>query len=985
MSNNIIINNPESKEIPGKWIVRFENTDDIPDYKNKKTPAALRILKCISEIISSKYSDKNFNGVITFKTLSLNYCYLDVVREEDNLKISSELSIELLWAEKDNQKIFLSEIFKKNKNKQHINLKLNTNALSLKLKQENKLVQFITIGSLFEKRDSNFSFVPPAPFYMSQSLLKSGFAIEVDNLDIETLNLESQNNFSTYHEKALSALKDILSKKPFCIAITAVDLYLEQLQWLLKKIRLTDQEVLIAVGGPLVTLFPEKAVVHLNEANIFLRGESDLAFNDTLLLIHNLFTKNYIINDLFSILQTFEGLLLSINDTLIVSSLEKKNIFHELNNVFADRIDLSFIKKKHILNGIFLNTSRGCPYHCKFCVKIHGYKVKQLGVDKIMLILDKYLLRLNEINKNEKLTSEEYNNALWISFTDDDFFINSKRAISILQQIKKTLFKIKNISGSLPSFFSIDNTQNISVLNSSIFSALEEINNKDLMVAIGTDDFSATEIKRLGKGYSGSYSISEIEKVISAFDNINIRNRHFLILSNPYTKWPDLFEKTIYIEKFSWKFNTFEPSPNPFILATSGTTFHSEILENNLTHRLVNKKFTIKGFDEFDHYTLNLIFPDLKTFSSKKRSCKYFFRRINDLIKTKYRYSILNEVFFHFFTTSGYREIKPENISEMKKCLGLITDGIEFRMELLQRLKEKPLSFKNATSEYIKKINIFLETVLGTVFIIDSLSEIFPDRLFQNEIETFKNKYPIENFYGILNGLDNYILAPGFTQNFLRDSINFSVDQILTRNKADQRLEARDISKSYIDIIYKKLCASGQQLKADEWMDFAKNSENLIELNILNNGSDFQFDTNNTQLNFLLEHFKIIESKSIDLNSVIVFLKAEAVFKKSLIENFLPYSEIRIPLYSKWLEIAPEFKIRFCSEFNIDYYPDNDQLIIAVISKFLAFKSTEIHSELLGTAIFNRYINTIENIIPEQILYFSEWMFGTKKFSKLLN
>ena len=209
-----------------------------------------------------------------------------------------------------------------------------------------------------------------------------------------------------------------------------------------------------------------------------------------MLLLENLSAKKHNTNEIFSALKLHDGLLLNINDTIIVSSIEKKNILNRINKVFNHGIDLSFIQKRHILNGIFLNTSRGCPYKCKFCIKIHGSKVRQLSVDVIMLILNQYLKRLNEIKKNENLTNEEYKNAITIAFTDDDFFINPKRAISILQQIKKTPFKIKSIAGSLPSLFVKDISQNNIVLNSKLFNALEEINNKNLIVAIGTDDFS---------------------------------------------------------------------------------------------------------------------------------------------------------------------------------------------------------------------------------------------------------------------------------------------------------------------------------------------------------------------------------------------------------------------------------------------------------------------------------------------------------------
>jgi hypothetical protein len=398
-----------------------------------------------------------------------------------------------------------------------------------------------------------------------------------------------------------------------------------------------------------------------------------------------------------------------------------------------------------------------------------------------------------------------------------------------------------------------------------------------------------------------------------------------------------------------------------------------------MEHRLIRKKFVKNGFDEFNHDTLNVILPEPELFSSETQTGKFFFKRINDLTRTKFRFFIFNDVYIHFYKTFLQKEFNSENGSELKKCFEAIIKGIEFRVDILLKIKNDPSYLFHINEDDMERINVFLGIIIGTVFISESISELFPGSFFKKN--PLKNKYQIDFFYEVINEVSRNSYLSENIQKILKGSFYYSVEKILSGKKWYFEPDENHISTSFIHSIYKKIYNLGQKKRADEWMGLAKNSGNLIELDILDQGNDFQFNINIKKINLLLSYIRLAENKNVIITDEDIYLlKSEAVLRKSLKENFLPFSNVRIPLYSKWLKVSPMFKNHFNDEFNIDCYISNEEFIASVISKFLAIKSTGVHSELLGTGIFNGYIDTLEDIIPENILCFSKWMFGGNKF-----
>jgi len=80
--------------------------------------------------------------------------------------------------------------------------------------------------------------------------------------------------------------------------------------------------------------------------------------------------------------------------------------------------------------AVDVQTSRGCTFHCKYCVNtaLNNHKVRTLNAERV-------------VDECERLIKEY--GANYITFVDDNFFINKKRAVGICEGIIKRNLKFK--------------------------------------------------------------------------------------------------------------------------------------------------------------------------------------------------------------------------------------------------------------------------------------------------------------------------------------------------------------------------------------------------------------------------------------------------------------------------------------------------------------------------------------------------------------
>ncbi len=936
------------------------------------TASFLRFLRTASGAISARYPDSSISGnlVVTDASEENESSLAFLHSNGQEVRAGLEIPSEWLWMDPGGQEKVLQDV-------------LSARPLSTEEERpgtipgptrsgESRLVQFVNCASLFEKREALFSSIPPAVFYMAPALKKRGFQVAVDTLMMEAFvepRLAPREIQTFNHRK----LDQIIEKKPFCIALTAMDYYLEELRHLLREIRARDEEVLIAVGGPMVTLYPEKAPVYLTEGNIFISGEADLVFSDVLSCLVDLNAVKNMSEKEFSGLNRQKGLFLRSGDTVYVSGLDQKNWMQEIDEIFQEGIDLSYIEKEHCSRGIYLHTSRGCPFQCAFCAKVHGSRVRSLTSETIFRLLSAYEERLEEIREASGLTESERQKALQLTFSDDNFLLDRERARTFFQDISKHPFSIKTVPADIPSFLS-EEAENKRVFDTALFDALKASGERIGSFEIGTDDFSQRELLRLAKGHPRSYTLEEIREVMSRLEELKISNRHFVILSNPDTRWPDLFGKLISIEELSWSFPHFFPDPNPFVLAPVGTPVFEEILRAGKADTLTRKVFEISGFPEFTHWIFNMAPPEEEVFSAGDLSCVKFFRRLCDLLKGSRRFSIFNEAYIHFFEVCRGDHPGKGDLQEKEEIFSQVSRAVHLRRELLLSITKNRFFWPGEVSKGIRKLNTFLEIFLGMFLVRETLTELFPEEIFSEKIEKISEQ--LDTFFA---QIDNWLeterdVHPLFLKQLQKAFIS-GREWISCSGTEKRGPDKRMIARGFEKTVAEKLRNKDLIQEANEWTNLCAPGGSLLRLEVTVDRADARFIHDSEKIDRFLELIRLADPEGENPVEDVQFLQAELVLYKTIKDDYLELPETRIFLYNTLANVPPDFKDRFLEEFDISCFFDKEEFIASVLSKFLTLREIPHNPEVYATDLFEGLEPVFQTLIPQALADFSKWFF----------
>ena len=247
---------------------------------------------------------------------------------------------------------------------------------------------------------------PPLGLAMVAAVLeKNGYLVEI--LDLPTLG---------FSENSLPMI--IRQEKPDAVGITAMTPTISSAVSVAKKVKETDSNVTVLLGGAHATILPEETLQNTPEIDIIVRGEGE---QTTLELVKVLEENPGSINQVLGITYK-EGASIKSNPLrppiLDLDSLPFP-AFHLLP-VGKYRLHPPFGRRSPVMPII---TSRGCPYRCIFCSKsVFGKKYRSNSsayvVDEIRLL-------------NEKFGVKE------IKFYDDVFTLDRKRVIAICRQLKE--------------------------------------------------------------------------------------------------------------------------------------------------------------------------------------------------------------------------------------------------------------------------------------------------------------------------------------------------------------------------------------------------------------------------------------------------------------------------------------------------------------------------------------------------------------------
>ena len=256
------------------------------------------------------------------------------------------------------------------------------------------------ISSKKSASNTNPPFTPPLRLsYLATPLLTKGHNVEIIDLNCEK-------------EPEIKIRQSLLSCDAVILNVHT-DNYSESAH-VAHFIRKNNPDIPIIISGHYCTYQPERALIDIPSANISIEGEEEHIINDVVNAIENK-----------KVLSEIPGVRYRINDNIKTGKVPI--LIENLDSIkFPDR---RLVEKYNYgkINGIYfckpkfttMMTSRGCPYHCRFCIThvIHK-KFRQRSAENV----------INELQEIQ----DRYGSVLIV---DDNFLADIKRAHNIMDGI----------------------------------------------------------------------------------------------------------------------------------------------------------------------------------------------------------------------------------------------------------------------------------------------------------------------------------------------------------------------------------------------------------------------------------------------------------------------------------------------------------------------------------------------------------------------
>lgn len=253
------------------------------------------------------------------------------------------------------------------------------------------------------------SLMPPLELISCASVLRNSFNAEVILIDA----IAEKLSFET-------TLKRIQLFKPdIIISITGFECY-EQDVNILKEFKQNLQSTTFVVFGHYATHFPEETLKH-SACDYVILGEPELVLME---LAKVFFEQKNSLSDV-------SGIAFYENEKFVVAGMPGR--IKDPNELPMPAYDL-LPDGGHYYEPLLaqpygmIQTVRGCPYQCNYCVKSYGTKLTQLTTERVIAEIQEWI-------KLHKVKS--------IRFIDDTFTISKRRVIELCKAILENNIKIE--------------------------------------------------------------------------------------------------------------------------------------------------------------------------------------------------------------------------------------------------------------------------------------------------------------------------------------------------------------------------------------------------------------------------------------------------------------------------------------------------------------------------------------------------------------
>ncbi|MFH1790959.1 MAG: cobalamin-dependent protein, partial [Candidatus Omnitrophota bacterium] len=435
-----------------------------------------------------------------------------------------------------------------------------------------------------------------SPYY--SSLVVASY-LKKRGLDVEIRDMEADGR------GGIESLRRILASVDM-VCLSAVDSTIPMIHDFIGLLREAKPDIIVAVGGPTVTVLPEHAAAFLREANIFYRGEIEAGFGRILPALEMLK------NGRFGKMAPGQfpgcgGAAYHFGNTYYFNDLEEVNRMTE-DELNAREIDFSLLGPEQLKLTTSFMSSIGCLFNCDFCSISGGRWFRGLAPGRVVAMIRAYQRRLEDLESQGRYVALE---AWRITFNDDNFFYDKKRALRILSMLKDAGLRITidGIQGGLMSFLFRKNKGAPLEVDKKFIEELSKFSNVftkgQILLYIGTDAIVDSGIRGLNKP---PYTERLIGEVMAEFDRNRIHSLHYLIFTHPKTRLKALLRTFIrmwYLEAVN-EYATLTKACNNANFGVgphTGTRVMNRLVEEENTGLLRGGLSRVRGFSEYDLYT----------------------------------------------------------------------------------------------------------------------------------------------------------------------------------------------------------------------------------------------------------------------------------------------------------------------------------------------------------------------------------------------
>lgn len=320
--------------------------------------------------------------------------------------------------------------------------------------------------------------------------LYEGFKRYAEDIDVKVLE-------GTINEKEENILKRLLEQKPCAVGFCCYIWNIERVLSLCRSLKERLPLVKIILGGPEVS-FNEKDILLKNKCvDFILSGEGEMALP---LLVSSL-SKNEEIK---------EGLASYIKDGKFIKG-EYQIFSQELSPYCQEYLDA--------LDGriSYMESSRGCPFSCSFCLSGSEKKVRFFSMDKVK---KEMLLLANSGSQTVK-------------FVDRTFNCNKNRALEILSFIKE------KYGNEIPDGVCFHFEIAADILDGEMLFAISQMPKGSVQFEVGIQSFNEETLLKINRK-TNLKKLCENVKALVSFGNCHIHTD--LIAGLPYESYASFRE-----------------------------------------------------------------------------------------------------------------------------------------------------------------------------------------------------------------------------------------------------------------------------------------------------------------------------------------------------------------------------------------------------------------------------------------------------------